>query len=246
MMTLSKLYQEIINEYNGFPFFIGDTPDEYEKIIDSLIMENISEGLITTHQIDKAVKHLLFYKGKAKVNYNNNQIFYQVEEFDKIKDIIKLIDNLGYFIGTFNYLLNNGDDWVSTKDLPILNDVNQLWLTIESKFDSNINTDNIKNVYHISEKKYLDKIKKYGLIPKSKGKKANHPERIYVATSEVNLSQLIIQLKSIDREAEYILLTIDYEKAGKPKLYNDPNYLSYGYYIIDNMPNYSIINIKNI
>lgn len=245
-MKLSELYQEIINEHNNFPFFIGDSPDEYEKAVDSLIMKNISEGLITTHQIDKAVKHLLFYKGKVKVNYNNNQIFYQVEEFDKINDIIKLINNLGYFIGTFNCLMDNSDEWIVSKELPKLNNVKQLWLTIESKFDSKINTDDLKTIYHVSEKKYLDRIKKYGLVPKSKGKKSNHPDRIYVGTSEVNLSQIITQLKSINEETEYVLLTIDYKKAGEPNLYNDPNYLTYGYYIIDNISKDSIINIKNI
>ena len=42
---------------------------------------------------------------------------------------------------------------------------------------------------------------------------------------------------------DFTVLKIDYNLTNKPKLYNDPNYFTFGYYLIDNIPPDAIIDI---
>ena len=235
------LIESVKNKVN--PFNISDNQNWFESILIECNISDIKEGLIKSYEYDFVVSRLSKY-GNVIENRENNQIFLKVKDKDNLQHIINHINTLGYFISQYKILENNKEissenyiDYKSYNDvLPKLKDTNELWLVIEPKFNSYIDSDNIDFIYHITEKNNLYRIKEQGLVPRSNSKKVHHPDRIYI-TIEFNLLNDILKgFISHDKDInDFIILKIDYKLAGKPKLYNDPNYFRRGYYIIDNI-----------
>ena len=127
-------------------------------------------------------------------------------------------------------------------------------ITFEKKYDDlELNIPN--KLYHLSIKEYEDKIKRYGLSPKSKIKLTSHIDRIYVCKTIEDCESLIPQMKvfySEEYQLNYfslskkkykkdvtpIIYEIDNSSSWIKKLYLDPNYQN-GYYILENiLPKY--------
>jgi hypothetical protein len=100
---------------------------------------------------------------------------------------------------------------------------------LERKYDDKLNIQRNK-LYHITDAKFINKIKKYGLIPKYAGKRTIHPERIYLC-NEGSVYSLGSAFKKY-LENPYIL-EINM-KGLNISLYDDVN--SNGYYTLDNIP----------
>ena len=117
----------------------------------------------------------------------------------------------------------------------------------ESKFD-----DVLKHkpqiVYHVTERRNIEKIMKVGIVPKYKYKKTFHLERIYITLhldSAIKIKNMFIYDKvrnnksSIgydDIKDDYVILEIDItDKFYKDmKIYKDPN-MKGGYYVYNNI-----------
>lgn len=96
-------------------------------------------------------------------------------------------------------------------------------------------------LYHLTNKKYLSKIKNKGLIPKSKKIIDNHPDRIYLFDSIDNLENFYENIKHFNNNYESIKLEINVKSLPKLKLYKDVKFPNYdAYYTYDNIPPYSI------
>lgn len=87
-------------------------------------------------------------------------------------------------------------------------------------------------VYHITKKKYVDKIIKYGLVPKTSNKGCIHPDRIYVlSTQPIEKYKFFVNdLYKSDKDNIYCLLKINLKQhliylhnKTKLKFLNDPN-----------------------
>ena len=222
---------------------------EHSKFEQLLYKTNIKEGLIKTYAFEQALKSLSQY-GQTVSNESKKQIYLNTGNIANIKQVIRHINLLGYIIGQFKVLPKGRDraaynyvDYKTVDDL--LNNVtetntSELWVIIEPKFDV-IDSDKVDYLYHLTKKRYLEKIFKKGLVPRSESKKSFHPDRIYVVTNVSYLNDIIAGFTTSDNVDEFVILKIDYKLAGKPELHNDPNYFTYGYYLIDNVNPTAII-----
>ena len=198
--------------------------------------EKIVEGLIKTQPVEKSINILSRRFPELKVqNGRDYGEIYLEGDFDNIDKYIPLINNLGYFI---SLLTINGEDWIKeyesiTKPLAIY---------IEPKYDLII--ENIPKVlFHTSPIKYTKNILKVGLIPRSKNKLSNHPERIYL-TDKIdickNFGDYIID-NGIDKD--YSVFVIDTNNLNLT-LYRDINMKAHGYYTLQNISPKNIKQIK--
>lgn len=227
----------------------------------------IYEGLIKTINIDKATeiitkqfgnlpgadivnsnKEIITgfepqYLDSKTAKYTNNQTY-----DPNISKLIQLANNLGYFPSVFIYEKNNEtkvEKYSSTKLRQIMDEIEPDFLAFafEKKYDEVVTTP--KLVYHITDKKYLDKIKSIGLTPKTKSKLASHPERIYVSLNKDEALGLWKKMKVFIPKEQGILLTIDTNKLDNV-FYNDPNFMNRGVYTYNNISPQSITNIEPI
>lgn len=246
----NKLRKFIIeNIENDCPFLVGNELNENDWYEGLLLQNNrlrLDEGLIKSYPLNFAIQRFGEY---GLVKHIQNGIYLQLksEYFSKLSEVNSYIESLGYFISQYKVLEigNTKREYIDYKKLDdiinILANVADLWLVIEPKFDSTIDTTTLQFIYHLTERVYLPRIKEKGLIPKSKGKKVFHPDRIYVVTDINKIKPLLGQFKTQDND--FVILKIDYKLSGSPVLYNDPNYLDMGYYIIDNIKPQAINNI---
>lgn len=256
----NNLFFEILEESknNTFPFILREEITGTEKILLEITNKKIQEGLISTYNYNSVTDVLNKYgeviptqKGK-----DMGQIYLKLIEknYNHLNHIIEVVNLSGYFV-EYYMLLEKGlnpniqSNYKEAKDLSEfidkLDEYQQIWLIINSKFNSTINNNNnnIQLLYHLTKKSNLGKILSKGLILKSFSKKKYHPERIYVTTKKNNLKDLLYSFKKME-DTEYVVLTIDYIKADQPKLYNDPNYFELGYYLLDNIPTSSIVKVE--
>jgi hypothetical protein len=227
----------------------------------------IYEGLIKTTNIDKATEIIIKQFGNLPgvdiVNSNKEiKIGFEPQYLDhklaryvntqiydpNISKLIQLTNNLGYFPSVFAYEKNNEtkvEKYSNPKLRQIMDELEPDFLafSFEKKYDEVITTP--KLVYHITDVRYLDKIKSIGLTPKTKSKLSSHPERIYVALDKEDALNLWKRMKIFIPKEKGILLTIDTEKLSDT-FYNDPNFINKGVYTYNNISPQSIINIEPI
>lgn len=120
------------------------------------------------------------------------------------------------------------------------------YLLFEPKFGQELSPNEIPNiVYHITDQNNLNGILAQGLKPTHRDKITFHPDRIYLLTSENNVSELIDN-PSFNIENP-VLLTLDISSIKQSqKFYVDPNLSDNGVYTINNIPPTLIKNYKNI
>lgn len=253
-----KILSELIELTSSeCPFLLGnenDTNDWYESGLKSLSVKLFKEGLIKTYPFDFAVQRLGKY-GSVKLISNKIYLGLKKEYFNKIDGLVKYLNTLGYFAATFKVLEKNQevspDNYKNFNDIKdassVIDNAQQVWIEIEAKYDDSTE-DAPSFFYHLTSKSALDKIKKQGLVPRSKSKKSHHPDRIYIVDDLRSLSQLLIQFSEIEGKdlSDYVVLKIDYNLTSKPKIYNDPNFLSLGYYVVDNIPPTAIVDVIEV
>jgi hypothetical protein len=186
----------------------------------------IKEGLIKTVNNKKTLEILKrrFPKFEieilpdGEIEINNKEIL--------ISDINPLINNLGYFISNIEV---DGEYQIYK------NQKNANTITIEAKYDTEVNLDDVGELYHVSDEKYEKSILRNGLYPKSSNKLSSHPDRIYLTDSldVVNL------FKDYYNSQGFSYTVFKIEKEGVDKLFSDVNLRKNGYYTLNNIkPNY--------
>jgi hypothetical protein len=227
----------------------------------------IYEGLIKTTNINKATEIITKQFGnlpgadivnsntEIKVGFEPQYIDYKTAKYinhqsydSNIGKLIQLTNNLGYYPSVFVYEKHNKtklEKYSNSKLKQIMDEVEPDFLVFvfEKKYDEVTYVP--KLIYHITDGKYLDKIKSIGLTPKTKSKLAYHPERIYVALNKEDTLNLWKRMKMFIPKEKGILLTIDTGKLDNT-FYNDPNFQNKGVYTYNNIVPQSIINIEPI
>lgn len=217
-------------------------------------LQHIKEGLIKTYDIDfvldKSIRELDVLNVKYKIEKKiNNTIKLTIYNFNKvyIKHLFGLLNknftNLFGWFPTYMYITNlsgmsnamNYDENYLKTTYEYLDEVSIIY---ESKFD--IETEIPNKLYHISIQEYMNKILSIGLVPKTKNKKSSHGERIYVCKSVEDCLFLVEKMKfyffSKDKiNTNWIIYEID-TKDLNLLLYNDPNFINKGYYLLGNVP----------
>jgi len=212
-------------------------------------VQQLKEGLITTHDITKYSHIITNYLHQIGVEYSidiTDKFQFKLTIETNNVDLIEVINHdcytLGYFPSYYWIILDNkmknGFKEIST--LPI--NTKSVQIQYESKYDDGLYKNDIicpDKLYHLSKQENKDSILKKGIYPKSKNRLSVHPERIYLFEDVNNYEVLFNKMKFIDSEKnDYLLLEIDCS-IDKLFLHTDPNY-RLGYFTYDN------INPKNI
>lgn len=211
----------------------------------------IKEGLIRTYPLKSTIKSLSRELSLKSVKHgidseeSTNTIFIKAisEDLssDNIISILRSVNLCGYFISNYDfydendvnvgYLIHNFSVDLNFMNelLTKINNSHYTQITIESKYNDKVNLP--PYLFHVTSEKNKDKIEKFGLIPKSKNKRANHNDRIYLGYNPIVVKNLAYQFST----GEYILLKIS-TKELKINLYDDPDFTKNGSYTYDNIP----------
>jgi hypothetical protein len=220
---------------------------------------NLQEGLIKTTPIGEAVYILKKQFPNWIFQYEKGNKDFTIEIL-KIKDgiqseyfekLLPLLNNLGYFI-SYMEIYGDGIEIKDKYNEKIVKNafqnpkIHSIYLECEAKFDQKVNKIP-PFLYHVAPLKNWEKIQKIGLVPRSRSKKAFHPERVYLGKDEKNTSTLASIFSPIEGIKDWVLLKIDTDKIPGEylKLYIDPNF-KYGYYTLNNIPPQAIEKIKEI
>ncbi len=235
LIKRKKVTWDFIFEYNDYIQNIYDKTNINDIYIFNGIKNYIIvEGLIKTQPSDTSINIISKRFTELTCNIEPDGEIYIEGDFNQLKNYLPIFTNLGYFISK---LTLNGNDWI--------NDFNEqttpLALFLEPKYDVLISK--LPNIlYHVSPSKYDSKIHKIGVIPKTKNKLSNHPDRIYL-TDDIKYAEyfkayLEEYLKNNSNKNLNINASI-YEINTKNiniRIYQDVNLKGKGYYTLDNIP----------
>lgn len=218
-------------------------------------LEFISESRYKTHGISivkRTIPKLLKYmKCDFNIEYSDVDDFtiYFTNLTNDIKDVvISRCELLGYFPSVFsvdnnekrNKDIKDIDDFVKFVKEYKLNDNNKVYIQFESWLDEIIETPPI--LYHVCRTIDTEKIKRYGLSPRSKHKISYHPDRIYLVDNLMVATNILKQLKTTEKNKDeksykYSIVKIKPETE-KLNIRKDPNF-DLGFYSTQNiLPNW--------
>jgi hypothetical protein len=227
------------------------------------------EGLTKTVDVDKAVE-LIRRKFKPELErmelindgaiillsfeptYADDQLRGYVGDYPdrSISEVLVFLNNLGYFPASVGYDLGSKQEHYKLKYTPaafrrLISNEEPSYLTFrfEPKYDQAIQTP--RYLYHITDSKYLENIKRIGLKPRALSKKSTHESRIYFSLDKNTASRLWDSLKWYIPRDRGVLLTIDTEKLNA-NFYNDPNFNKLGVYTYANIPPSAIVKYEQL
>ena len=146
-------------------------------------------------------------------NYYDIQISWTPNTPEILKDVLKIIETSGYFIASMG-MDKEGDP---KNAFELLKNEQRVSLFIEPNYDEEMYIDN-EYIYHATPKKYVEKILKYGLAPKTKNKRSFYPSRVYFSTNHKSNTWIKTQLES-DTGEEFVTLKV--KNFPGLRLYND-------------------------
>jgi len=233
-------FDKILKYYNYISKLVDLSFDDVNELYEISNTTPLKEGIHTSFGKDNVLS--IFKKRYSEYVYEldeDGSIYIYGELYKNFDDIIKLMKLCGWFPS--NILV--GVDWFIFKNNEIYNNITGL--SIEPVKDVII-LDMPKVLYHVSDSIYNNKIKKIGLIPKSKSKLSNHPDRIYLTD---NLKKAIDIKISFDKMSfdsgenrNHSIWKID--SIGMGTLFSDINLRSEGYYTMSNISPNKIEKIK--
>lgn len=207
----------------------------------------IKEGLIKTYPIKTTIKLIKRELGGLNfaIDFDDDTIFIKLISsdlnLDKLLSIYRTINLCGYFVSNYDfynssdivigYLIHDDElsEYFNEKLFENITKSHFTQITIESRF--NKISDKKEILYHVTSKNNKEKIKNIGLVPKSKNKRANHTDRIYLGFDKIITKNLAYQFS----KGDYILLKIN-TNGLNVNFYNDSDFTGNGVYTYDNIP----------
>jgi len=227
-------------------------------IISNFNNELLTEGLIRSVDYDFLIKKLkdLFYKyGKSIRIYENvTPILMKIvkNSFNKklYDEFLSLLRICGYSISYHYYDFDNSPIIGEPSVVDIFSDnYEYMYLNLIKKFDIENYGGVPEYLYHVTDKKNVEKILEIGLVPRSKNKIEKHPDRIYLTDSleGANDFKEMIQFRFSDN---IVILKINSKLLKSIKLYYDPTFFENeksfeeseykAFYTYDNITPYAI------
>lgn len=220
-VNYKRLYEQLLNRY--YIDYLNGPLNLYE----SFTQYDLYEGLTFSYPPGTFAKYL----------YNKYETIQNIDTTDTGKILIHCFikDNKILKDSISKSDLNLGGYFLEREGID--KKYNQFYFLLYApKYDFFDYTDYVYNdlngiVYHITKKAYVDKIIKYGLVPKSKNKGCIHPDRIYVLC-EQPLSKYKFFAKDLYKNDGdiYCLLKINLKQhilyihnKTQLKFLNDPN-----------------------
>jgi len=203
----------------------------YRKIfqrdmIDEFNNSLIKEGLISSWDYEDLAG--ILKRENFEISFDSFSFKIKILRNNVTEDLIDYIKSIlnvsGY--NTSYWKLDTGENG---KDLPNnyewFGDYKYINIELNKKFDSELKGIPIY-LFHVTEKKFLDKINKNGVYPNSLNKIEKHPDRIYVfdnlESSMFYVNDLISRF-NLDKN-NMIILKIDTRLTNGVKLYYDPKF----------------------
>jgi len=216
-------------------------------------VEQLKEGLITTHDITKYSSIITDFLDQINIKHSIDiidklefKLIIETNDMDLIEVINHNCYTLGYFPSYYWITLSNDmkNGFKEINTLPI--NTKNVSIKYEGKYEEGLYKNTVicpDKLYHLSYQENKEGILKKGIYPKSKKRLSNHPERIYLFDDLNNYNVLLKQLKISDNtKKEYLLLEINCSDS-KLFLHTDPNY-RIGYFTYDNINPKNIIILK--
>lgn len=217
--------------------------------------KKLGEALIRTYPLDK-MKNAL----ETRCGIYDDQIIFERRECDGIRITLVGIsipynstkEYIGKIVNTMDaYGYNQMSKLERHKDLPQIG-----ILAFEPKYTKDISNEvreRYKYLFHTTSSTHLDKIKKYGLVPKEGDDVFMYPNRVYCLNGDSLNDEQIELIRRIQLSKEEIknninnqfyLLTIDISKLPNGiKIYCDPNSVD-SIFTYDNIPPSAIVNYE--
>jgi hypothetical protein len=212
-------YYQIITDKVMMNRMLSGYKDKNDSLTKSLIKSGIN--------IDNTISEL--ERQISEFNYGDVSIFTDFNNKELSLELISLINSMGYFISVVN--LKAGEKLKDKNDIEkTLTNSDRISIMIEPNYDDKIDF-NGEYLYHTTDSKNLDKILKYGLIPKSKNTRSFYPERIYLSPNEDWMSSIRQELVG-DKGGEHVNLRIKNFKG--LSLYKDVRFKG-GFFTYDNI-----------
>ena len=228
---------------------------KYQEIkFKDFFKNELNEGLIKTVPIEEFDSFIQFH------NPFNGVVFYEYDtKMGKIYALIRKkltendldiinrdLNNFGYFPAAISSITNGKKEgyskYIKTKFIDFNNRFNfeggnETCIVYCSKFDIIKQNTEINELYHITSDVYMEKIKKKGLVPSSKGIISNYPYRVYFSTTQDGIKKLYPRL-TIYKKGNPVILSIDPSNSFVKNLtfYIDPDFQSSGVYTYGNIP----------
>ena len=208
--------------------------------------EIVYEGLIHTQSIDATVEMLKNWSGSGEkfttIRKNKKIQLDFKENLDKMEfnNLLRMVNNMGWFISAC-LVFRPALDWKKFNyDDFIKNDMSHRLLSfqLEAKYDTELNTYDYNELYHVSPTINKNKILKIGLIPRAKEKKISHPERIYLAEND-DIDNISFQFHKLNPNIKLSIFKVNFKELCKQnpslRLFDDPNFIG-GMYTLSNIP----------
>lgn len=234
-----------------------------KQIIKEEVVKNINE-FNNSLDAEDAIKFLDNEPkyGISNINVDENNDIIEITFHELTKSYLNHINIVMDSLGWYPYTLPN-DDKYDEKKLEKYYWNNQynlsnknLKISYAKKYDKEIKA-NTKFLYHATNDLHIDKIKKYGLHPKSKNEMATYPNRIYLTKTYDYAEDIAINpfgglwTKLNDKKGHHkqkiatkmYILKIDISKIPNIKLYKD-NFYSGGFYTQNAIPPSAIKVVK--
>jgi hypothetical protein len=212
-------YYQIITDKAMMNRMLSRYKDKNDSLTKSLIKSGIN--------IDNTISEL--ERQISEFNYGDVSIFTDFNNKELSLELISLLNSMGYFISVV--YLEPSEKLKDKNDIEkTLTNSDRISIMIEPNYDDKIDF-NGEYLYHTTDSKNLDKILKYGLIPKSKNTRSFYPERIYLSPNEDWMSSIRQELVG-DKGGEYINLRIKNFKG--LSLYKDVRFKG-GFFTYDNI-----------
>ena len=216
------------------------------QLTDILIDEGLIKSLSFNSMMGAVEKWISNYDGMSlRVRHNIDIIitFDPTISASSYHELLRYVNACGWFISSIcprtTYTWRKYDP---TYALKLIQTERLDAIAIEPKYDSDTTSDTTSRgyLYHVSPAKYDERILKIGLIPKSKSKLANHPERIYLTKTEKDAEFLADKFTTFDGYGIYTIYKIDIHKLIQQnkniKFYKDPAFPERGIYVTVNIP----------
>lgn len=207
----------------------------------------VLEGLILTHDIGSSISIIQttfrnIQVGRPRETPNTIWVSWsardQISDYDKF---LQVITNLGWFISYIRVDAATGEKYNESVINRLLQtkQYKRIQLDLEAKYDIRVDNRRIpKTLYHGTQKKYIERIMRQGLTPRSQEKRAAHPERIYLADT-LEHTEIFLQHSGIPRNEQVILKINSFRLKENFKLMIDPNF-PFGFYTLNTIPPFAL------
>lgn len=204
--------------------YFSENQNSYNITTDVSQMERLIRGGVSDNfkqELEKFIKEFTY--GDISITIKSGG------KTKLISELISLIESVGYFISVLSI------DGFDVRDKSKIDEYlykggNNIFMMIEPNYDEKVSFKG-KYLYHTTDLKSLNKILKYGLIPKSKNTRSFYPSRIYLSPSEEMMLKIQQELKG-DKAGDYVNLRIDNFEG--LSLYKDLRYKG-GFFTYDNI-----------